>query len=62
MKHLKKFESLRMLKDWNMILSDSDFKMYAKFFFKKFCVYPNPLYICGIIQGKVPKWSNGSQL
>ena len=32
MKHLKKFESLRMLKDWNMILSDSDFKMYAEMF------------------------------
>ena len=32
MKHLKKFESLRMLKDWNLILSDSDFKMYAEVF------------------------------
>ena len=32
MKHLKKFESLRTLKDWNMILSDSDFKMYAEMF------------------------------
>jgi hypothetical protein len=29
MKHLKKFESLQMLKDWGYLLSDEDFKKYA---------------------------------
>ena len=29
MKHLKNFESLRMLKDWGYLLSDEDFKKYA---------------------------------
>jgi len=32
MKYLKKFENLNMLKSWNMILSDSDFKTYAEMF------------------------------
>jgi hypothetical protein len=29
MKHLKKFESLGLIKDWNLLLSDEDFKKNA---------------------------------
>lgn len=32
MKHLKKFESLGLIKDWNLLLSDEDFKKNAEEF------------------------------
>lgn len=32
MKYLKKFENLNLIKNWNLLLSDEDFKKYAELF------------------------------